>query len=116
MDDVAEDINDMDSGFDLNSYVPKLVDGCEVFDRGSNESDAQYCIMRDGSASYAIISAQDKAIFDLIDGKKAVNDVCSEYLMKHQQLVLPRMYALIQKLWLGGFLEEGVGVEFLELA
>ena len=92
--------------FDPAAYKPQQVKGAEAFDRGAAEAAARYAITTESSRTVAILSEEEKKLWDRFDGQASVNDICIRFLEAEQSLVLSRVYALIGRLWEHGLLTE----------
>ncbi len=97
-------IDDTSSGFYSNAYRPTKVSELTLCDRGKDEPESRHVLIREATESSIILSESDKLIWDMIDGRRSVKDICSDYLLQYRQLVLTRVYSLIQRLWDNGFL------------
>ena len=92
--------------FDPAAYKPQQAQGAEVFDRGAAEAAARYAITTESIRTVAILSEEEKKLWDRFDGQASVNDICIRFLEDEQSQVLSRVYALIGRLWEHGLLTE----------
>jgi len=93
-------------GFDPSVYRPAKTPDAELFDRGSGEPPtARYAVIAASSPHVAVLGEDEKLVWDLFDGERTVNDICTACLEQRRLLVLSRVYSLIQQLWHKGLLE-----------
>jgi cAMP-dependent protein kinase regulator len=104
--------NMSDSGthFDPSVYAPAPAPGVTVLDRGPEEPEARFALVREGSGRVEVISEIDHRIWEMFDGERSVDNVCSQYLMRHRTLVMNRVFTLLQRLAAGGMLAVAPGI------
>jgi CRP-like cAMP-binding protein len=98
------------SHFDPSVYTPTPTPGTTIYDRGPAVPDARFALIREASEEVVVISEIDHRIWEMFDGKRSVNDVCSQYLMRHRTLVMNRVLTLLQRLSAGGMLAGDLGI------
>jgi CRP-like cAMP-binding protein len=96
--------------FDPAAYRPAHADDVQVFDRGPAESQDRYVLLREDCDDVVVISDLDYSIWEMFDGQRSVDDVCSQYLVQHRTLVMNRVFTLLQRLAAGGMLATDPGI------
>jgi CRP-like cAMP-binding protein len=99
-----------DTHFAPSVYKPAPAPGVTVFDRGPSEAEARFVLVRDATDDVVVISELDHRIWEMFDGECSVDDVCSQYLVRHRTLVMNRVYTLLQRLARGGMLAVDPGI------
>ena len=92
-------MSDTSNTFDPDAYKPRQIEGVEAYDRGTGEPAARYALTTETIRDVAILSEEEKALWDMFDGELSVNDICVKYLEEQRSLVLSQAYALIERLW-----------------
>ena len=94
------------SRFEPSTYRPRPVDDVLLFDRSESENDARFVVTTEASPEVCVLSTEEKHLWVLMDGERTVDDICVTYLEERQALVPSQVFALIERLWSQGLLQE----------
>ena len=96
---MAGSLREQQAGFNPSIYKPQTVAELQCFDRGELEPDTRYMIINPATGDFAILSEIEKDLWELMDGQRTVEGICSRYLDAKQSLVMTHVYFLLQRLW-----------------
>ena len=68
---MSAESRDIKGGFDPDVFRPTKRDDVLLFDRGEH-ADPRYVLMREGADGYLNLTADDKQIWDMMDGESTV--------------------------------------------
>ncbi|OGV70769.1 MAG: hypothetical protein A3K18_23985 [Lentisphaerae bacterium RIFOXYA12_64_32] len=97
------------TGFDSASFKPNRAPAAMVFDRGPSETQARFALIKEDSPEAELLTVTEKRLWDLMDGRRTVDDVCLAYLAQHESLALSQVYALLRRLWSKGLILDNPG-------
>ena len=94
------------AGFDPAQYRPVRVPGVEILDRGAAAGATRFVLVHPDTDATLVLAPEDLAVWELFDSQRNVGAVCGEFLLRYRTLALTRVYSLLHRLWLLGFLRE----------